>query len=77
MFEPWVKDLTPRSEDEGRGEGYKPIWDVTDDANHHSASFSLGGSNRSGLTLEATPLTLNELFLPDSLIDKIVSCTNR
>ena len=56
---------------------YTPLWDVSNEDNHHSAEFRLtGNSRRSGGVVEPNALAFSELFLPDFLLDQFAECTN-
>eukprot|EP00977_Amphora_coffeiformis_P020704 scaffold8426_cov99-Amphora_coffeaeformis.AAC.1 len=71
---PWRKHLKYEN---GSVYEYEPLWDVSKPENHHVAEFRLNsGIGRGELPLEPTPLTLTELFFPDSVLDTMVDKTN-
>jgi len=57
---------------------YRRVWDATNYLLHHEAQFSLGGNglSRSEIRLDPTPMTLSEMYFPDSLVDHFVTKTN-
>ena len=56
---------------------YERLWDISNPANHHEAEFNLNsGIGRGELPLEPGPLTLTEMFFPDSVLDHMVEKTN-
>lgn len=69
---PWQ---TPVEYDNGVVYEFEPLWDVSRPENHHNIEFRLD-SGRGELPLEPTPLTMSEIFFPDSLLDQMVDATN-
>eukprot|EP00977_Amphora_coffeiformis_P003240 scaffold602_cov124-Amphora_coffeaeformis.AAC.1 len=63
-LQPWRQDLEYAN---GTVNEYEPLWDISKPENHHKAAFNLNsGIGRGELPLEPGPLTLTELFFPDS-----------
>ena len=57
---------------------YRRLWDVTNPLLHHPPEFSLGGNGigRRDIAIHPSPMTLSEMFFPDSMIDRMVAKTN-
>ena len=57
---------------------YRRLWDVTNPLLHHPPEFSLGGNGigRRDIAIHPSPMTLSEMFFPDSMIDCMVAKTN-
>eukprot|EP00977_Amphora_coffeiformis_P025802 scaffold22238_cov99-Amphora_coffeaeformis.AAC.1 len=73
-LQPWRQDLEYAN---GTVNEYEPLWDISKPENHHKAAFNLNsGIGRGELPLEPGPLTLTELFFPDSVLDHMVERTN-
>lgn len=63
--------------EDGTIPSYTPLWDISDPDKHHDAVFSMRFTNRSGVSVPATPLAMSEMFLPDHLLDRIAELTNK
>jgi len=55
-----------------------PVWDATNPQLHHEAQFLLGGNKigRREIPIEASPMTLSEMFFADNVVDHFVAKTN-
>jgi len=78
LHKPFVIDVKYRDSRLNEEYKYEPLFDATDEENHHSIEFQLRRlSGRREIEIQPCPLSFTELFFPDNLIDEWVDCTNK
>eukprot|EP00977_Amphora_coffeiformis_P007696 scaffold1690_cov182-Amphora_coffeaeformis.AAC.53 len=75
---PWVQQVKYVDDNKNREYAYEPLWDISNPDNYHNIEFNINAQHvrRGEIRLEANPMTMTELFFPDSLMDEIVAKTN-